>query len=71
MRVQKYQVILLHSNEVKSLTRFAPDNANIKRVLEYCLDGIKVLFVDLVEAESGGDDDQDTISPLLVQLLLI
>ena len=71
MWVQEYQVSLLHSNEIKSLTRFASYDTNVKRVLEYCLDGIEVLFVDLVETQSGGDDDQDAISPLLMQLLLI
>lgn len=57
MRVQEYQVILLHSNKIESLTRFASYDPNVKRVLEYCLYGIEVLFVDLVEAQTCGDDD--------------
>ena len=64
MWVQEYHVSLLHSNEIKSLTRFASYDSNVKRVLEYCLDGIEVLFVDFVEAQSCRDNDQDTVSPL-------
>ena len=68
--VKEDEAVLLHADKVVGFFRPTADDATVKLLHEEGLDWAEVLRADLLQTESGRDEDQDTVPPVSLQIEL-
>ena len=68
MRVQKYQVILLHPNEVVGFFRAASNYATVQLLHEEGLNRAEILSANFFKAKPGWNKDKNSIPPVSLKI---